>query len=139
MTLGSVPVIWNSKLQSEIAMSTMESEYIALSAAMRELVPLRLLLDELLDVYKIKRDAKTSMSTVFEDNSACLILANMPLPRMTPCSKHIAIKYHWFRGHISAGSIEVVKIESKDQKADIFTKGLRTDLFRIIRNMIMGW
>ncbi len=54
MTLGSVPVIWNSKLQSEIAMSTMESEYIALSAAMRELVPLRLLLDELLDVYKIK-------------------------------------------------------------------------------------
>jgi hypothetical protein len=46
MTLGGWPIQWNSKLQTEIALSTTESEYIALSQAMRELIPLcRLLLD----------------------------------------------------------------------------------------------
>ena len=38
ITLGKVPLIWGSRLQSEIALSTMESEYIALSQAMRELM-----------------------------------------------------------------------------------------------------
>jgi hypothetical protein len=40
MTLGGCPIQWNSKLQTEIALSTMEAEYIALSQAMRKLIPL---------------------------------------------------------------------------------------------------
>ena len=36
------PVIWYSKLQTEIALSTMEAEYIALSQAMQEVIPLLL-------------------------------------------------------------------------------------------------
>ena len=39
MTLGGTPVLWSSKLQSEFALSTCEAEYIALSTAMRELLP----------------------------------------------------------------------------------------------------
>ena len=41
MTLGGCPIQWSSKLQTEIALSTTEAEYIALSQAMRELIPLR--------------------------------------------------------------------------------------------------
>ena len=33
------PITWSSKLQTEIALSTTESEYIALSTAMREVIP----------------------------------------------------------------------------------------------------
>jgi hypothetical protein len=40
ITLGSIAVTWCSKLQTEIALSTMESEYIALSQAMRTSLPL---------------------------------------------------------------------------------------------------
>ena len=44
-TLGESPVSWNSKLQTEVALSTTEAEYVALSQAMREFIPLcRLLL-----------------------------------------------------------------------------------------------
>ena len=39
MTLGGSPILWNSKLQTEIALSTTEAEYIALSQAMREYPP----------------------------------------------------------------------------------------------------
>ena len=47
MTFGDVPILWNSKLQSEIALSTLESEYIALSQGMRDLVSARRLVKEL--------------------------------------------------------------------------------------------
>ena len=33
------PITWGSKLQTEISLSTTESEYIALSSAMREVIP----------------------------------------------------------------------------------------------------
>jgi len=39
--LGNCPLLWSSKLQTEIACSTMEAEFIALSSAMRDLMPAR--------------------------------------------------------------------------------------------------
>jgi hypothetical protein len=41
------PLVWSSKLQTEIALSTTESEYIALSSALREIIPLRRLIEEM--------------------------------------------------------------------------------------------
>ena len=40
LMVGNCPVHWVSKLQSEVAISTLEAEYIALSTAMRDLIPL---------------------------------------------------------------------------------------------------
>jgi hypothetical protein len=37
--VAGCPVIWSSKLQSEISTSTMHAEYVALSSAMHELLP----------------------------------------------------------------------------------------------------
>jgi hypothetical protein len=36
-------------------------------------------------------------------------------------------------------SLDVLKIESKDQVADIFTKGVGPALFLPLRKMMMGW
>ena len=47
------PVYWHSKLQTEIALLTAESEYITLSSAMREVIPLMSLLKELHEAFKI--------------------------------------------------------------------------------------
>lgn len=38
--IAGCPLVWRSKLQTEIALSTTEAEYIALSQAMREVIPL---------------------------------------------------------------------------------------------------
>ena len=45
--LGNCPLLWSSKLQTEIACSTMEAEFIALSTAMRDLIPARQILQAL--------------------------------------------------------------------------------------------
>ena len=139
MTLGGVPVAWSSKLQSEIALSTMEAEYIALSTGMRELVGNRKLLNEITKECKIKREMKSLVSKVFEDNDAALKHAVTELPKLSPRTKHIGAKYHWFKSKIELGKIEIYPIGTKSQKADIFTKGLGSIEFKEKRMLIMGW
>ena len=39
LMFGGCPILWVSKLQTEVALYTMEAEYIALSQAMHELLP----------------------------------------------------------------------------------------------------
>eukprot|EP00957_Ditylum_brightwellii_P151659 11549097-Ditylum_brightwellii.AAC.1 len=39
LTLGGTPILWISKLQTEIACSTMEVEYIAVAHSMQKLLP----------------------------------------------------------------------------------------------------
>ena len=124
ITLGKVPLIWGSRLQSEIVFSTMESEYIALSTAIRDLVLIRQLYDEVKPMLGLKYKHELILSRVYEDNQAALILADSPMPKMTPRSKYITVKHHWFRRKLRKFSMTLVKIVSKDQLADIFTKGL---------------
>jgi len=69
------------------------------------------------------------VSTVFEDNRACCILANTDLPCLTPLSKSLATKYHWFHMHLSKDMIIVKDILSADQKGDGFTKPLVYEKF----------
>ena len=78
-------------------------------------------------------------STIYEDNSACEILANMEPPRTTPRSKHIAIKYHWFREALKPDNIKIVYIATEEQLADIFTKGLKPIKFEKLRKKLLGW
>ena len=82
-------------------------------------------------------EAATTKSTVFEDNNGALKLATMA--KITPRSKHIGVKYHFFREHVHAGTVNVEKIDTKVQKADIFTKGLTPESFERIRDLLMGW
>ena len=139
ITLGGCPVTWVSKLQSEIAVSTLETEYIALSQSMRDLLPMRRILAEIGE--KCKLDfMKPAMihSTIFEDNNGALGLATAP--KLTPRTKHIGVKFHWFKSHIGEDKgILITNVESRNQKADIFTKGLPAELFEHVRKLLMGW
>jgi hypothetical protein len=139
ITLGGVPVTWSSKLQTQIATSTMHAEYIALSTSMRELIPIQNVLSEVCTAMKIDCDERTTIAQVYEDNEGALKLANSPLPRVTPQSKHFAVKYRWFREKLDEFKVEIVRVQSQLQKADFFTKGLMRTEFKSKRNMLMGW
>jgi hypothetical protein len=139
LTLGNCPLLWVSKLQTEVSLSTTEAEYIALSQAMRELIPMQSFLQEIGQRLNLKFTKNTMLhSTVFEDNNGALSLATAP--KITPRTKHIAVKYHHFREHIGDDKgIQIVKVDTTEQKADIFTKGLTADIYKKIRKLLMGW
>ena len=109
----------------------------ALSQAMRELIPMHTLLTELATLTNFTFGDTITHSTVFEDNKGCVELANAP--KMRPRTKHIAIKYHHFRSHVARGDIKIQWIDTKHQLADIFTKPLAEPLFAFLRLLLLGW
>ena len=136
--VAGCPLTWSSKLQSEVALSTMSAEYVALSQAMRELIPLRRMVSEVCKALKIKPYTGTKIkSTVFEDNNGALGMAVSP--KITPRNKHIAIKYHFFLENVKSGDIQVIKIDSAEQQSDILTKGLGRTIFETVRKLLKGW
>jgi hypothetical protein len=140
--IAKCPVLWVSKLQTETALSTMMAEYIALSMATRDLIPFKRLAIEVGDLMGLNdsRLATIKAKTVIhEDNNGALTLANMEPGRNTPTSKFFHIKYHWFREQMKPNEIRVVKVDTQEQLADIFTKGLRLATFEPLRLKIMGW
>lgn len=140
ITLANCPVLWASKMQTEIALSTMEAEYIALSTACRDLFPLIDKLVELTTTLSLPFTPGSHMHIrIHEDNAGALVLGKLEPRRMTPRSKHYAVKYHWFREHLSPRNIDLVKISSENQLGDIFTKGLGSVAFTRVRKQLMGW
>jgi hypothetical protein len=113
ITYCGCPIHWVNKLQSEIALSTTESEYIALSMATRDLLPIRRLLQEIhkngLVQLPLRAHFNTTWTTnlaptmIFEDNASCIVLTNSESTK--PRTKHITIKWHHFRYQIKTGQI----------------------------------
>ncbi|KAL7465176.1 hypothetical protein ACHAXS_005512 [Conticribra weissflogii] len=134
---AACPIIWASKLQSQVALSTTEAEYIALSTSLRDAIPIMYLLEE----FKVRK-FKTICTEpnvyckVFEDNSGALELAK--LPKLRPRTKHINVCYHHFREHVRSGLIKIFPIDTKVQIADIFTKALPQNSFVRHRIHICG-
>ena len=138
--IGGCPVLWASKIQTETALSTMQAEYVALSTSMRDLLPLKSLLKEIASSIGLNHDDASLIQTkVWEDNNGALTLANLEPGRQTSRSKHFAIKYHWFREQLKPNQIDIIKVETKEQIADILTKGVTKDLFQYLRKKLLGW
>ena len=129
--------------QQLIALSSAESEYIALSTGMRSLIHMRALLQEVCSKFNLSYgDRISTISTVFEDNRACKLLATTDPPRLTPRSKHIAIRYHWFCSHLGVkdGKGIVIKdVPSEQNRADFLTKACARAQFEVNRLAVCGW
>jgi hypothetical protein len=76
-------------------------------------------------------------SKVFEDNNGCIAAATSP--KITPRSRHIGSSYFFFKERTQDGSIETLKVDTKEQKADIFTKAMDGPSFKTIRRLLQGW
>ena len=139
MMLCGFPVHWVSKLQPCIALSTTESEYIALSQAMRDLLPMREFMVDLASRMELGLDSTAVMkSVIFEDNNGCISIATSP--KMSPRTKHIGVRYHFFKEHIGEEKgIIIEKIATENQVADIFTKGIGENQFQVLRKLLCGW
>ena len=67
--------------------------------------------------------------TVPEGDYVCLLKKNL----------HIAIKYHHFRERVQNGTIVIKPVDTNEQIADQFTKGLQIGTFKYLRSKLLGW
>jgi hypothetical protein len=124
--LANCPVVWTSKLQTDIATSMMEAEYNALYIAMRDLIPILDIANEILTQIGLPKTGVTKRhkTVVHEDNQGCLKLAKLEPDRMTQRSKHYGVEYHWFRSNLKLKHIEMHGVKSELQRSDFLTKSL---------------
>ncbi|KAL7503607.1 hypothetical protein ACHAXN_001832 [Cyclotella atomus] len=131
------PIIFASRLQTQVALSTTEAEYIALSTALRDVIPIMELFDEMRRRgHKVVCNEPVVYCKVFEDNSGALELAR--LPKLRPRTKHINTCYHHFREHVRKGLIKILPVSTDDQVADALTKPLAQNPFCRHRQFLCG-
>jgi hypothetical protein len=123
-----------------ISLSTVESECVALSEALKFVSPIQNLVQTVAKGVGSPPERLAAFKTaVWEDNVGALTLGKLEPGRCTPRSKHRAVKTHWFRSHLKPNHIEIMKIDAKEQRADVLTKGLKPDTFEKIRKLLCGW
>lgn len=113
--IGASPVGWSSKQQNVVALSSCEAEYLACSHVAKEVMWLRNLLEEL-------GFGQHDATEVYCDNNGAIASSHDPHGHTR--MKHIDIRAHFIRDCVNKGYINVVRVDGKENAADILTKGL---------------
>ena len=108
-------VLWSSKRQEIVSLSTTESEYVAATHGGKEALWLHSLISEVFGNI-------TSPTTLFSDNQAAIALTRDH--QYHPRTKHIDVRYHWIHWVVEKGSIRLVYCPTDDMVADALTKAL---------------
>ena len=126
--LAGATISYSSKLQSIVALSTCEAEYVAMCEARKEAVWLGYLLAEL-GFWK-----RSTPVILYADNQGSIALLNNPeFHRRT---KHIDVRFHWICEAVSIKQLNIVFILTAEIAADGLTKGLSTPGFSDFCRMI---
>jgi hypothetical protein len=138
ISYAGCPIIWKSQLQTEIALSSTESEYTGLSYALRDGIPMMELLKEMKRLkFPIRSTTPKVHCKVFEDNSGAMEIAKTH--KFRPRTKHLNVKLHHFRDYVTRKEISIHPISTTEQLADYLTKPVNLFILRKLRNTVMGW
>lgn len=113
--LGSCLISWQSKKQPVVSRSSTEAEYRALADVTCELSWLKCLFKDLGIII-------SSPTPIYCDNASAIALASNPVQHAR--TKHIEIDCHFVRDKIKLGQVLPTYISTKNQLADVLTKGL---------------
>ncbi|KAH9794218.1 hypothetical protein KPL71_004820 [Citrus sinensis] len=118
-TVRGLSVSCVSKLQTVVALSTTEAEYMAATQACKEAIWIQRLLEEL--------GYKQEKISVYCDSQSALHIARNPTFHSR--TKHIGVQYHFVREVVEDGSVDLQKIHTKENLADVLTKPINADKF----------
>ncbi len=115
------------KKQPVVSRSSTEAEYRSLAIATAEMFWLRMLFHDI-------QVPLLSTPIIWCDNISALALASNPIYHAR--TKHIEVDYHFVREKVLNRDISIKFISTHDQVADIFTKGLSTDRFLLLKSKL---
>ncbi|KAI3733564.1 hypothetical protein L6452_13008 [Arctium lappa] len=120
--LGARLVSWQCKKQTTVSTSTTEAEYIVAASCCSQVLWIQ---NQMLD-YGV-----TFLHTpIFIDNSSAISIVNNPVKHSK--TKHIEIRYHFIRDCNEKKLVQVVKVHTDNQFADLFTKAFDVGRFTFL-------
>ena len=126
---GPYLISWSAKKQPVVARSSTEVEYRSMAFTVAELYWLRMLFQEL-------HIPLSSAPCLWVDNLGALALSSNPVFHAR--TKHNEVDYHFIREKIFNKDIQAGYISTTAQPSDIFTKGLTSARFLLLRDKVMG-
>ncbi|XP_043070698.1 secreted RxLR effector protein 161-like [Drosophila grimshawi] len=112
--LSGAAVCWEARKQRTVALSSTESEYLAMSEAVKEALYLKALLNS------VGKDCATVR--LYNDNQSAQKLVKGF--GFHPRTKHIDVRHHFIKQKYLSGDIEVEYMQTEQMPADVLTKGL---------------
>lgn len=125
--LSGGAVVWASKKQPIVTLSTTEAEYVAAASCACQSVWMHRVLKQI-------RGTLSDSVKIFCDNSSTIKLANNPV--FNGRCKHIDVRFHFLRNLVSDGAVSMEYCGTGDQVADIMTKPLKLDQFQKLRSAL---
>ncbi|KAJ9551700.1 hypothetical protein OSB04_015745 [Centaurea solstitialis] len=120
--LGARLVSWQCKKQTTVSTSTAEAEYVAAAQCCSQVLWIQ---NQMLDY------GMTFLNTpVYIDNNSAISIVNNPVKHSK--TKHIEIKYHFIRDSNEKKLIQVLKVHTDYQYADLFTKAFDVGRFKFL-------
>ena len=123
-----VPIIWKSKSQRSVTLSSSEAEYVALSEAAKDIK----------FVYQLLRSIGIEVTlpiTVRVDNVGAIFMSENT--STSGRTKHVDIRYRYVNEMVLDGFLKIVFVKTKENVADIFTKNVTSDVYRtLVKNFL---
>jgi transposase InsO family protein len=126
---GGCLVSWRSVVQSSVAQSSCEAEYIAAGALANEIVWWRLLCNDL-------GHAMVGASPIRCDSEAAVGMAKHA--GKFEATKHVRVKYHVLREYQQERLVQTVWCPSAHQYADVLTKNVAVHTFKRVVDLMLG-
>ena len=120
-------ISWSSKLQTIVALSSTEAEYMTAVEAGKEILWMRNILGEF-------GYPQQGPSILHIDNLSAISVSKNPehFGRM----KHLDLRFFWLRDVVEVGTIHPQHIPGTEQPADCLTKALALPLVRVARERL---
>ena len=115
-------------MQTYVALSTSEAEYVNITYAFRDGL-------YIINILENEMGFKITPITTYIDNMGAGYMAESRVNNKR--TKHIHYKYHFVREHIESGHFDLVHVDSNSNVADIFTKALERGLFQKFRMWLL--
>jgi hypothetical protein len=127
LKIGTGAISWSSKLQTIVALSTTEAEYVAACFGGKEIMWLCNLLTEL-------GFTLNGSSCLRVDNQSAISVAKNPQHHGP--MKHLDLTFYWLRDTVEVGKISLAYIPTAEMPADLLTKALEWMKVETCRRMM---
>ncbi|KAK3239932.1 hypothetical protein CYMTET_50173 [Cymbomonas tetramitiformis] len=127
--LNGSTVMYSSKLQKTVAVSTAEAELMALSECARDV---EFVVNLLTELSPVKQPV-----TIHGDNHASVAQAENVLNNAA--TRHVAVRNRYVAKLVELGRIVIAKVPTQENLADFFTKSLALDRFQVLSAVVLRY
>ena len=123
-SLLGTPLSYASRTQQTVTLSSAEAELMALSSGMAEALHVQQLLEELqtgmcTTTFSYSNTNKKCITLYTDSTSATSLAPKLGVNRR---SRHIALRYLWIQDLRQAGEVDIKRVTTHENPADIYTK-----------------